>query len=665
MKISVKIFSGFLGLLFLLAIVATISIVAINNVGSGFSEYRGLALQTNESGRVQANMLMARLFVKNYILNASQENIDSVKKRANATLDLATGLLEKLHTAHEKELVKKIQEELHKYLEAFDHVIEKQNARNELVTNKLDKIGPQIERNLTEIMKSAMKDGDAQSAYNAGQNLREILLVRLYVVKFLLNNDKASYERVNKELGAYQKNTQKLLASLKNPKRRKYAKESISLAKEYGEAFLTVHETIAERNDYITNELDRIGPHIAAEIEKVKLGIKKEQDTLGPQMVETIDKNTNLSLIISILSVITGFVAAYVIGKNISGPIVSITGTMQALAKGDLETEVNGQTRKDEIGAMASAVQVFKDNALEFRRLEGEQKEKDAQSEEEKKIFMQQIAETFEEAIGNIITSIDSSATQMRGFAEGMSKTSQDASMKSATVAAASEEASTNVQTVAAATEELSSSINEISQQVTESATIASSAAEKAEKTQTSVEGLVAATQKIGEVIDLITDIAQQTNLLALNATIEAARAGESGKGFAVVASEVKALATQTARATEEINNQILGVQSATQESAKSVREIGGVIQRINEMSTGISGAVTEQDAATTEISSNIQQAAAGTTDVNTNIADIQLAVSETNAVASEILGAAKGLASQASDLKSSVGVFLQQIRGS
>jgi len=280
---------------------------------------------------------------------------------------------------------------------------------------------------------------------------------------------------------------------------------------------------------------------------------------------------------------------ALLTARAIVNPIAGMTGAMQKLAGGDKTVEVPAKTRTDEIGTMAAAVQVFKDNMIEAERLRGEQEAMKKRAEAEQRAAMHKLADEFEASVKGVVQTVASSSTQLQSTAQSMSATAEETSRQATAVAAASEQASTNVQTVASAAEELSSSIAEISRQVSESTKIAGSAAEEASRTNVQIKGLAEAAQKIGDVVKLISDIAAQTNLLALNATIEAARAGEAGKGFAVVASEVKSLATQTAKATEEISAKVAEMQTATGQSVQAIDGITGTIGRINEVATRLS----------------------------------------------------------------------------
>ena len=355
-------------------------------------------------------------------------------------------------------------------------------------------------------------------------------------------------------------------------------------------------------------------------------------------------------------------VLAWLISRSVAGAVIGMTGLMGRLAGGDLEVTVSGIERRDEIGAMAKAVQVFKDNAVAARRLEAEQKAEQVRKEQRQQA-VEGFIKGFDESVAGSLGLLASASTELQSTAQSMTATAEEAQRQSTAVAAASEQASTNVQTVASAAEELSSSIQEISRQVTESTRIAGQAVDEATRTNDKVQALAEAAQKIGDVVKLIADIAGQTNLLALNATIEAARAGEAGKGFAVVASEVKSLATQTARATEDIAAQVKAIQGATGDSVQAISGITTTIGRINEIATTIAAAVEEQGAATQEIARNVQQASAGTAEVSSNIVGVNQAAADTGAAATQVLGASGELSKQGETLRAEVNTFLANIR--
>jgi methyl-accepting chemotaxis protein len=373
--------------------------------------------------------------------------------------------------------------------------------------------------------------------------------------------------------------------------------------------------------------------------------------------------STQRSLIAAGLVLLLALAVSMFVARGITRPLQRMTGAMKDLAGGKLDVEVPGIGRRDEVGEMADAVEVFKNNASARRELEAEQKETEGRAVARRKADMDRLANEFEGAVGQIVETVSSASSELEASAGTLTSTAERAQELTTMVAAASEEASTNVQSVASATEEMASSVNEISRQVQESARMAGEAVDQARNTNDRVGELSKAAARIGDVVELINSIAGQTNLLALNATIEAARAGEAGRGFAVVASEVKALAEQTAKATGEIGQQITGIQSATQESVNAIKEIRGTIEKLSEISSAIAAAVEQQGAATQEISRNVQQAAHGTQQVSSHITDVQRGASETGSASSQVLSAAQSLSGESNRLKLEVGKFLNSVR--
>ena len=547
LKISTKVYGGFGVVLVLLVLASLWSEFSISSVGDDFVRYRHIALQSNQAGRVQANLLEARVSVKHYLLTGDSAAADNVDER------LATAI--------------KLNDELVALLDE-----------------------PQM----------------IETAQSAGANL-------------IIYRD--TFDKV---------------------------------------ASLPVGDPA--RDQLVADTLDEIGPVVAENLEDLKLSVKAEQDQIGPRATKAASQAVIVTAIVGGVAVILGGFAAWIIGTGISRPIRQITEVMKELAGGNKQIDIPGQDRLDEIGDMSKAVLVFKENMIKAEKLAAEEAEA-VKRREQRAAKINELTAGFDQDMAVILKTLASAATEMETTATGMSSTAEETSRQSGIVAAAAEQASTNVQTVASATEQLSASIAEITQQVSQSSTVANRAVEDAEKTNIQIRGLAEAAQKIGDVVGLISDIAEQTNLLALNATIEAARAGDAGKGFAVVAAEVKNLATATSRATEDITNQITGIQNETDGAVTAIGTISSTITEISQISAAIASAVEEQGAATLEITRNVQEASVGTTEVTSNIVSVNEAAGSTGAAAEQVLSAASELSRESESLRHKVEAFLSAVR--
>jgi methyl-accepting chemotaxis protein len=410
----------------------------------------------------------------------------------------------------------------------------------------------------------------------------------------------------------------------------------------------------AERNfadiEKLTDDLiTRSGESKDREIARAGMKLDQQQLTL-----------TAILLVVAF----AGIVVSFLIGRNISRPVVAMSKAMRELAVGNFEVQLPGLDRRDEVGQMACAIEEFKVQALaKAERETSEREEKNRELATQRRIELHSLAESFETAVSNIIENVGSASSELEHSAVILTKSSAATQQLSTVVATASEETSTNVQSVASATEEMASSISEIGRQVADSNRIANEAVDQAEKTDARIAELSLAANRIGDVTKLITTIAEQTNLLALNATIEAARAGDAGRGFAVVAQEVKTLAAQTAKATSEISAQISGIQTATHDSVVAIKEISGTIGRVSEIAAVIAAAIEQQGAATQEIARNVQQAAIGSTQVATSIADVNRGAGDTGSASSQVLASAQMLSNENKRLKAEVVKFLATVR--
>jgi methyl-accepting chemotaxis protein len=427
-----------------------------------------------------------------------------------------------------------------------------------------------------------------------------------------------------------------------------------------------LREKELDSNDYgqtILDETRKLNVGLGISVQQLVDGVQKETDSSTFQARQEISLATTAMLALGGLTLIGSalFVWLYV-GRNILRRIRELQRAMQLLSAGDLDTEIVRSRQNDEIGAMKETLTVFRDSMIEARALAREQ-DKDRVVKAERAAHMETKIAEFEGAMRTALDNLAQSANSMQSTAQSMSNTADQSNALVNAVASAAEETSVNVQTVSSGTEQLSSSIEEISKQVVTSAAIAKKAVDEAGATDATVQSLADSASRISVVVDLIQTIASQTNLLALNATIEAARAGEAGRGFAVVASEVKSLASQTAKATEEIRTQIASMQQVTTSAVGAIQGIGRIIGEIDNVTTTIAAAVEEQGAATREIARNIQHAAGGTSEVSSNIVGVSTASAEAGAAATEVLSASDALRREADMLRGEIDAFLNNMR--
>ena len=498
----------------------------------------------------------------------------------------------------------------------------------------------------------------------------QIYQARTWNWRYLATGDLAAFDKAQAIARNTVKTIDDLVQSTQVPDRRAKVEAMKAQMIQYLEASETL-KTIGGHNANLDTPEAKAGLSNTSAIAQKMDGMGDELSTIYENAAnkreqvanEQISQAALIAIAVGVGSLLLGLVLSMLISRSVVTPVTAMTDAMHQLAEGDLTVIVPSASSRDEVGDMAKAVQVFKDNAIRVRQMTAEQEEIKARAAAERHKAMQELADDFEASVMGIVKTVATSATEMQATAQTMSSAAHQASAQATTVGAAAEQATSNVETVAAAAEELSTSIREIGQQVAQAAQISTQASQEAERTNHTVEALATAANKIGEVIQLINDIASQTNLLALNATIEAARAGDAGKGFAVVANEVKNLANQTGRATDEIGTQISAVQDEIGRAVSAIKNIGDTIEQVREISSSIATAVEEQGAATQEIARNVQQAAQGTKEVSGNIGGVTQAATTTGAAAEQVLSSSGELSSNSERLRSELDGFLSKVR--
>jgi len=685
-KIGTKIAIGFACTLAIMTCVSFTAYLGFGSVAANFETSRQRASVASIGRDADREFLALRRFVREYAATGEEADVAGAEK-ARATMNevVARGLAT-IKSPERLARMKDIDERIETYGKDFEKLVKLRREQIMLTKEVLDPSGTKLRTGFEDLQNAAASASNGNFLGLAGEGLKQVMIARLNVNKLLGRREKAAADAAEKAFADLNSVMAALEAATRGSNARKTFDEVKLLVEKYHDGFAKASQNGEAAEALVNGEMKSTAETIAADADAIKVAAIAEAQKIEQETESLIGSTERFVALLSIGGLLLGILLAGLIGRGISRPLVGLRGGMEELANGNFDVALPGLGRRDEIGEIAQAVETFKVKAEEKARHEAEAKaERDrvaaaerrsaeereaaekraaAQREEAaRKAAMHKLANEFEAAVGGIIETVSSASTELEAAAGTLTKTADTTQRLSTMVASASEQASANVQSVASATEEMTSSVSEIGRQVQESSKIASEAVRQAQQTDARINELSAAASRIGDVVKLITSVAEQTNLLALNATIEAARAGEAGRGFAVVAQEVKALAAQTAKATDEIGSQIAGMQTATNEAVAAIKAIGGTIGRISEISSTIAAAVEEQGAATQEISRNVGEAAKGTAEVATNITDVNRGASETGSASAQVLSSAQSLSSESNRLKLEVGKFLHTVR--
>jgi methyl-accepting chemotaxis protein len=660
-RITSRLYAGF-GALIVLGL--ALSVFGVWQLSSVESQLGGLVLVSNDTARILdtghllETMRRASLRYQGTGEEAAFKEFGEAEAGTRTAIDM---LAKTALTEERRRLYGAVNDTLTAYRQAFDQVAKLVKATLD-GNNALSKTGTELSGALNRAIEIARGGDDPASVIALRELENAVLTTRLMSARFIIFKEPAGVAALH---AAVEKTNKALDTATQTAGAAAFA-APLAIVKTtlaaYDKQFQEMASATLGSAEIFEKKMMPEILDMQAQLAVVRNSLMTAFDSSSTTTESLVALTSDLQEIFAVVSLLLGVACAFLIGRGIARPLTAMTAAMRKLAAGDKTVEIPARDGKDEIAAMAEAVDIFKQNAVTADRLAAEQA-----AENEAKLrhtrHVDALTTAFESKVGLLVGALAQAAREMEATAGSMSATAEEASQQSATVAAVSEQTSANVQTVATATEELSASTQEISRQVAQSASIAGKAASDAKHTDATVQALAAGAQKIGDVVKLISDIASQTNLLALNATIEAARAGDAGKGFAVVASEVKALANQTGKATEEIGSQVTQIQEATKQAVAAIQAIAATIGQVNEIAAAIAAAVGQQNSATHEISRNVHEAARGTQEVSSNIAGIKQTATDTGAAASQVLGAAQNLSRQAEELTGEVKSFIADVQ--
>jgi len=661
LKIGVKISAGFALVLALLVVVAGFAVWRFGDIQTRFDRFAELSDDAILATVLDQKTTAAAVAARDFVLANTDQNRRAFYRLIGEVESLIAEARAAMQDSARAALMDEIEALNASYKKQFDEVDRLMAEGDRLIHDHLEVIGPRLQDAMTEIADGAREEEGLRVMIAADRVREKLLLAMFHMAKFLDSNRVEDVEQVSEALAAADKLLMPLSITLQNPDRLALLSEVQRSMPAYQEGAQDLIETINRRTRAVA-KMDEMRAALAGKVEAIRQSVSADTKVIEGDVAQTIGSAQILALVVSAAALGAGALLSILLARGIAGPVRLMTSAMGRLAAGDTAVEVPAQGRKDEIGAMAAAVQVFKDNAIERQRLEAQQ-EQERKAKEARAEAVARAIERFDAEISEVLHVVTSAATELEATAQSLSSTSEETSRQATGAASASEQTSANVQTVAAATEEMSSSIQEVARQMEEARRVADAASSEAEIAQDHVRGLKDAGEKIGEVVELISAIAAQTNLLALNATIEAARAGEAGKGFAVVAGEVKSLASQTAKATEEIGGQVAAMQGTIDGAVQAINRIAEVIFKLNEMAAAVASAVEEQTATTSEISRNAVEAARGTGEVSSSIAGVTQAAETSAAGAAQVLSASRSLSEQAARLKQYVDSFVDGVR--
>jgi methyl-accepting chemotaxis protein len=656
-----KIMLGFAVVLAITAVSMGFAYLGFEGVSAGVAAYRKSVSEADLARNIDRELISYRGLARYYVVTGKEDDSKAALKAEAGLKDVIAQAMKGTTNPAALDQITRLAREFSAFTKIFAEILKVKDESALVAQNQLTRGGNMLRYKLDELAGNASEADLPAVELGIKQVTAQYQAMTALANMFVVNSDQAvatsalaRLKFVENSLHAISATDDKIVAALK---------EASRLLEEYKQALSKLVEnskSIAE----LTAEMADSAAAIAKGASAMKADLVSDQQRLEAESDAAIAQTERLIVMLAAGGFLLGAVLAILLGKGISRPMTAMCKAMRELAGGNFDVVLPGLGRKDEVGEMAAAVEEFKLQAVaKAERDAAAQEAQNKASSTARRTELIRFADEFETAVGAIVSNVSASAVQLESAAGTLTRTAETTQSLSSKVAGSSDEASSNMQSVASATEELSASVDEIGKRVRESSRIAEAAVVQAQQTDGRIGKLSRAAQEIGDVVKLITAIAEQTNLLALNATIEAARAGDAGRGFAVVASEVKSLASQTAKATDEISSHILGMQGATQESVAAIKEIGGTISQISDIAASISTAVEQQSSATQEIARSVQNVAKGTDEAAADIMEVNRGATETGSASADVLNSAQTLSSESTRLRAELDRFMANIR--
>ena len=661
-SVLARILFGFAAVIAVFVAGAVMTYANLISVSSEVHHFAEVAREAELAAKIESRFARLNTHAREFANTGKEEDAAEVRAIASLIRQDIGNLRAMNIEAELAQRVEGIEATLAAYIQEFDHAATLEREFKMLVTQKMTPVGARLVEDLDAIQADFLADGDLASAVLTGTAREHLLLLQLHSSALVGRKDTNIGPKVDDELTKSADAIGRLEAAVVTDHEKELLAEVKILFEEYRTALRKAHtDEVAIRTlveGQMTERAAEITQNTGSFLEIAgAIEAQIEKDVLGRIRLTEIEV-----AVVSLASFLLGVGIAIVIGRGISRPVTQLTGVMGRLAEHDLQVQVPGTARKDELGRMAEAVLYFKEKMIQNDQMAEEQRAAQVRREARTK-RLDELTAAFEGAVNGALATVSSATTQLDTAAHSMSGIAEETMSRSITVSEASEEASANVQTVASATEELAASIVEINGQVSRATQIAKEAAGRAQETDRTVKSLETATLEVGDILNLIREIADQTNLLALNATIEAARAGDAGKGFAVVASEVKTLAQQTGKATVDIADKIALIQKESTRTAEAIRHISQTVMHLDEISAAVAAAMEEQSSATQEIGRSVQDAAQGTQGVAENVVALRTGAEETNSAASQVRAASGDVTQQSESLRSQIARFLSDVK--